>query len=116
MTSSLTTALEESRREVDVLKTDNTQLRTSNDAMKDEIKQLKANNDKQRDEIGDLNTQNATIKDVNKQLTILLEEMTVKNKNQIQQINSQSSAEIVQLRTEVQQLKVSQWSSIKLNV
>ena len=60
MTSSLTTALEEIRREVDVLKTendmvkaDNTQLRASNDAMKDEITQLKA---KQKDEIGELTT------------------------------------------------------------
>ena len=67
------------RRENDVLKTDVTQLRTNNDAMKDE----------------------------NKQLTTLLDKMAVNNENQIQQINSQSS-EIVQLRTEVQQLKVSQ--------
>ena len=42
------------RREVDVLKTDNTQLRADNDAMKDEITQLK---DKQKDEIGQLTTQ-----------------------------------------------------------
>ena len=49
-------------------------------------------------------------------LTTALEEMTINNEqlrrendnlNQIQQINSRSS-EIVQLRTEVQQLKVSQ--------
>ena len=31
-------------REIDVLKTDNTQLRTNNDAMKDEIGQLKVEN------------------------------------------------------------------------
>ena len=100
MTSSLTTALEEMtinneqlRREVDVLTTDNTQLRTNNDAMKDEIIQLQGNNDKQKDEIG--------------QLTTLLDKMTVTNQNQVQQINSQAS-EIVQLRTENQQLKVSQ--------
>ena len=41
MISSLTTALEEMRRENDVLKSDVTQLRTNNDAMKDEIGQLK---------------------------------------------------------------------------
>ena len=45
MTSSLTTALEELRRENDVLKTDNTQLRTDNATMKDEIGQLKTEND-----------------------------------------------------------------------
>ena len=76
------------RRENDVLKTDNTQLRTNNDAMKDEIIQLQA---KQKNEIG--------------QLTTLLDKMADNNQNQIQQINSQSS-EIVQLKTEVQQLKV----------
>ena len=87
MTSSLTTALEEMtinneqlRREIDVLTTDN-------DAMKDEIIQLQA---KQKDEIG--------------QLTTLLNKMAVNNENQIQQINSENT----QLRTEVQQLKVSQ--------
>ena len=45
MTSSLTTALEEMRREIDVLKTDVTQLRTNNNAMKDEIEQLRTKND-----------------------------------------------------------------------
>ena len=94
MTSSLTTALEEMKREYDVLKTDITQLKTNNDAMKNEIIQLQA---KQKDEIG--------------QLTTLLDKMAVNNQNQIQQINSQSS-EIVQLTTEIQQLKVSQWSGI----
>ena len=86
MTSSLTTALEEMtinneqpRREVDVLKTDNTQLRTDNDAMKDEIGQL----------------------------TTLLDKMAVDNENQMQQINSQSST-IAQLKAENEQLKVSQ--------
>ena len=87
MTSSLTTALEEMRRENDVLKTE-----------------LKTNNDKQKDEI--------------RQLTTLLDKMAVNNENQIQQINSQSSEiatvkdENKQLKTEVQQLKVSQWSGI----
>ena len=74
---------EQLRREVDVLKIDNTQLRTDND--------------KQKDEIG--------------QLTTLLDEMAVTNQKQTQQINSQSS-ENTQLRTEVQTLKVSQWSGI----
>ena len=45
MTSSLTTALEELRRENDVLKTDNTQLRTDNATMKDENELLKIEND-----------------------------------------------------------------------
>ena len=94
MTSSLTTALEEMRRENDVIKTDNTQLRTNNDAIKDEITQLKA---KQKDEIG--------------QLTTLLDKMAVNNENQIQQINSQNS-EIAQLRAENQHLKVSRLSGI----
>ena len=85
---------EQLRRENDVLKTDNTQLRSNIDAMKDENTQLKA---KQRDEIG--------------QLTTLLDKMAVNNENLIQQINSQSS-EIAQLKTELQQLKVSQWSGI----
>ena len=81
-------------KENNVLKSDITQLRANNDTMKDEITQLKA---KQKDEIG--------------QLTTLLNKMAENNENQIQQINSQST-EIVQLRTEVQQLKVSQWSGI----
>ena len=85
---------EQLRREVDVLKIDNTQLRANNDKQKDEIIQLQA---KQKDEIG--------------QLTTLLDEMAVTNQKQTQQINSQSS-ENTQLRTEVQTLKVSQWSGI----
>ena len=72
---------EQLRRENDVLKTDNTQLRTENDAMKDEIGQL----------------------------ATLLDKMAVNNENQMQQINSQSS-EIAQLKTENEQLKVSQYS------
>ena len=71
------------RREVDVLKTDNIQLRTDNDAMKDEIGQL----------------------------TTLLDKMAVNNQNQMQQINSQSS-ENAQLRSKVQKLEVSQWLRI----
>ena len=76
MTSSLTTALEELRRENDVLKTDNA-------TMKDEVGQLSA----------------------------LLNEMDVKNENQMQQIISQSS-EIATMKDEIKQLKVSQWSGI----
>ena len=60
---------EQLRREVDVLNTDNIQLRTNNDAMKNEIKQLKTNNDamkdnndKQRDEIGQLKVENQQLK------------------------------------------------------
>ena len=93
----MTTNNEQLKREINVLKTDNTQLRTNNDAMKDEIILLQGNSDKQKDEIG--------------QLTTLLDKMAVNNQNQMQQINSQSS-ENAQLRTEVQQLKVSQWSEI----
>ena len=44
MTSSLTTALEELRRENNVLKTDITQLRTDNATMKDENERLKTEN------------------------------------------------------------------------
>ena len=62
MTSSLTTALEEMnkklRREVDVLKTDVTQLRTNNDAMKDENKQLKTEVDMMKAEIVQLKIEN----------------------------------------------------------
>ena len=97
----MTISNEQLRSENDVLKTDNTQLRTDNDSMRDEIIQLQANSDKQKDEIG--------------QLTTLLDKMAVNNENQIQQINSQSS-ENAQLRTEVQQLKVSQWSEIHVYV
>ena len=71
------------KKENNSLKADNTQLRTSNDAMKDEITQLKA---KQKDEIG--------------QLTTLLDKTAASNESQLQQI--------AQLKTEVQQLKVSQ--------
>ena len=71
------------KKENNGLKADNTHLRTSIDAMKDEITQLKA---KQKDEIG--------------QLTTLLDKTALNNENQRQQIT--------QLKTEVQQLKVSQ--------
>ena len=86
MTSSLTTALEETNEQ---LKQENNVLKGENDMAKDEITQLKINNDKQKDE--------------NKQLTTLLDKMAVNNENQI---NSQSS-EIEQLKTEVHRLKVS---------
>ena len=118
----MTTALEEMtinneqlRREVDVLTTDITQLRTDNDAMKDEIIQLQGTTNKHKDEIIQLQSKQkdeiiqlqAKQKDEIRQLTTLLDKMAVNNQNQIQQINSQSN-EIVQLRTEVQQLTVSQ--------
>ena len=70
---------EQLKRQNDIVKTDNTQLRTNIDAMRNEIRQL----------------------------TSLLDKMSVNNENQMQQINSQSS-EIAQLRSENQQLKVSQ--------
>ena len=79
----------------------NEQLRRENDDLKTDITQLRSNNDAMKDE--------------NKQLTTLLDKMAVNNENQIQQINSQSS-ENAQLRTEVQQLKVSQWSEIHVYV
>ena len=66
MTGSLTTALKEITisneqmcKEIDVLKTDNTQLRINNDALKNE----------------------------NKQLATLLDKMADNNENQMQQIN-----------------------------
>ena len=76
MTSSLTTPLEELRREIDALKIDKTQLRTNNAIMKDEIGQL----------------------------TTALDKMAINNENQIQQINSQSS-EIATMKDENKQLK-----------
>ena len=72
------------------LKRENDVLKAKIDTMKDEIIQLQANQ-----------------KEENKQLMTLLDKMAINNENQIQQIKSQSS-EIAQLRTEVQQLKVSQ--------
>ena len=95
MTSSLTTALEE-------MTINNEQLRREVDLVKAENRAVKDENDKQKDEIG--------------QLTTLLDKMAVNNENQMQQINSQSSEiatmrdEIGWLRTQNQQLKVSQWS------
>ena len=107
---------EQLRREVDVLKIDNTQLRANNDKQKDEIIQLQSKQkdeiiqlqSKQKDEIIQLQSKQ---KDEIGQLTTLLDEMAVTNQKQTQQINSQSS-ENTQLRTEVQTLKVSQWSGI----
>ena len=87
MTSSRTTALEE-------MTINNEQLRRENDVLKTDNTQLRTDNDAMKDEIG--------------QLTTLLDKMAVNNKNQIQQINSENA----QLRTEVQQLKVSQWLRI----
>ena len=70
---------EQLRREIEVLKTENDAVKTNIDTLRDE----------------------------NKQVTTLLDKMAVNNENQIQQINSQSS-EIAWLKTENQQLKVSQ--------
>ena len=106
---------EQLRRENDVLKTDNTQLRTNNDAMKDENKQLKAEVDMAKDENKQLKNKQ---KDEIRHLNIVLDKMAVSNENQIQQINSHSSEiaaikdENIQLKAEVRQLKVSQWSGI----
>ena len=97
MTSSLTTALEEMRRENNVLKTDNTHLRTNVDAMKNEITQ-------QKDVIIEQKYEITQQKDNIRHLTTLLEKMAVNSDNQIQQINPQSS--------EIAQLKVSYWSGI----
>ena len=47
---------EQLKREIDVLKTDNTKLKTKMNAMMDTIEQLKTINDKQKDEIGHLTT------------------------------------------------------------
>ena len=76
MTSSLITALGELRREYDVLKTDNTQLRIDN----------------------------ATIKDKNKQLATALDKMAVNNKNQVHRINFQSN-KIAIMKNENKQLR-----------
>ena len=71
--------------EIDILKTENTQLKSNTNAMKDEIKEL----------------------------TTLVGRMTVSSGNQMEQINSQSSKiktmedENKQLIAKVQQLKVS---------
>ena len=62
MTSSLTAALEEMRRENDVIKTDNTQLRTNIDVMKDEIGQLNTLLDSKNCEIVQLRTENQQLK------------------------------------------------------
>ena len=92
VTSSLSMALEEIRKQNDALKTENK-------AMKDEVMQLKANNDKQKAEII--------------QLTTVLDKMSSNNADQMQQINSQLSDidaqrdKIMQLKAEVQHLKVS---------
>ena len=75
------------RREIDVLKADNTQLKAKSVAMKDEIIQLKANNDKQKSEIIQLPT---SLK-----------------KNSANEIKSQSS-EIAKLKTKNEKPKVSQ--------
>ena len=48
--------IEQLKREIDVLKTDNTKLKTKMNAMMDTIEQLKTINDKQKDEIGHLTT------------------------------------------------------------
>ena len=93
--------IEEIRRKIDILKTENTHLRSNVDVIKDENTQLQANSDKQKDEVV--------------HLTTLMDKMAVNSENQIQQINSQSNkiAQLIienkQLKTENQQLKVSEW-------
>ena len=62
MNSSLTAALEEMRRENDVIKTDNTQLRSNIDAMKDEIGHLNTLLDSKNCEIVQLRTENQQLK------------------------------------------------------
>ena len=89
MTSSVTTALEEMRRENDALKTDNTQLRTNNDAMKDENKQLKTEVD--------------MIKAENVQLKIDL---------RARHVDTSRSLHPPPVPQRRQQLKVTQWSGI----
>ena len=48
--------IEQLKREIDVLKTDNTKLKTKMNAMMDTIEQLKTINDGQKDKIGHLTT------------------------------------------------------------
>ena len=81
------------RREIDVLKTDNTQLRTNNDAIKDENKQLK--------------TENNMIKAENVQLKI--ENGDLRTHHVADTSRSLHPPPVPQRR---QQLKVSQWSGI----
>ena len=63
-----------------------------------------------------LKTKNDTMKDENKQLTNLLENMSVTNESQVQQFNVMSCEmetmkdNLRQLKSENQQLKVSQYS------
>ena len=94
MTSSLTTALEEmneqQRKEIDVLKTDVTQLRTNNDAMKDENKQLKTEVD--------------MIKAENVQLKIEKDDLRARH------VDTSRSLHPPPVPPRRQQLKVSQWS------
>ena len=96
MTSSLTTALEEmteqQRRQIDVLKTNVTQLRTNNDAMKDENKQLKTEND--------------MIKAENVQLKIEIDDLKARH------VDTSRSLHPPPVPPKRQQLKVSQWSRI----
>ena len=62
-----------------------------------------------------LKTKNNTMKDENEKLTALLEKMSVNNKNQVQQIDAVNCEidtmkdNIRQLKSENQQLKVSQY-------
>ena len=64
-------------------------------------------------EIDVLKTEKDQLKDVNEQLTELLNKMEVNNQNQIEKINSQSS-KIADLIAELEQLKVRQWSGIMI--
>ena len=83
----------------------------SNEELQGEIDLLKVENQMIKADNTQLSTNNDEMKEENAQLTTLLNKMAINNQNQIQQINSQGS-EIEQLRNEVKQLKVSQWSRI----
>ena len=61
--------IEKIRRKIDILKTENTHLRSNVDVIKDENTQLQANSDKQKDEVV--------------HLTTLMGKMAVNSENQI---------------------------------
>ena len=84
MSSSLTNALEEStknneqlQREINALKTDNTELKAINNTMKDKIKQLTAKFDKTVEQLNSQSSKIETIKDENKQLKTKLHQLKV---------------------------------------
>ena len=65
---------EQLQREIDILETDNTELKAINNTMKDKIKQLTAKFDKT---VEQLNSQNSKIEDENKQLKTKLQRLKV---------------------------------------